>query len=897
MSRRTALLIVTTSNGDEAFAQLPPPDVDLAALSAALGDPSMGGFELTQLVDKDVQNLREAIVRLYRSAGPQDVALLYYAGHAIQDQFGEMYLTARDTQFDVLEATGVQAAFLRDQLDKSRSDQKVVLLDCPTVAAFDGARQLVGSNSGILESIEGSRRGRFLICSTDLIGAALEGRQLTGEPSRGALSQLVQQGLSTGEADLNLDGQVTAEELYEFIYERSASKAPAGRAMPRRSSSPDLGEILVAKNPVWRPVDLPPELREALHSPLAWMRQGAVPELERMLTGHNKKLSLAARQALASLTTDQAPEIAQSATAILQAKPAAIPATTAGSPPVTPPVEPVSPSGGARIPVLGWLAGGLVLLFAVGLLAGASGLFDSGQEGTPTEPFSTQAAALASPVVEGSTSSPAPEATPVPEVPLPSSLGMVPIPAGTYPIGSNLAVELAAYWIDRFEVDNASYAAYLEETDQALPRYWVDANIPTELGNHPVRTVSWDLADGYCRWSGKRLPSEAEWEVAARGPRGLLYPWGEEEGAVQLPPGGTYPVGAIPANRSYFGVYDLASNVWEWVDIPYSPLREGERILRGGANNFPNDMTYRLIGDPEASTTVSDAGFRCAADAVEVRVDPALILTDEFANILSGWFQAAQPVRDYFYGYHPTDFYHLQVSAPEDCLAVRHELSVDNFVAEVDTFQAKTNTETGNYRHGLIIREAASEFYAFTVSPRTQTWQITKNSPAGLVILAEGVDGSIRGLIRAESDKLTIIANGPELTLFVNGRLVGRVYDDDYRDGNVGFIVQTEDETYAHSHFDRVFVWRLPTNVTPLTEMPSGSEPATKISGAACAGSVSGDDLLESFFTYTVKEGDTLSLIANLFGLTIVDVKGANGRRIDDPNVIVVGQVLIIPEQ
>ena len=894
MSRRTALLIVTTSNGDEAFAQLAPPEIDLAALSASLGNPSMGGFELTQLVDKDVQTLREAIVRLYRSAGPQDVALLYYAGHAIQDQFGEMYLTARNTQIDVLEATGVQAAFLRDQLDKSRSDQKVVLLDCPTIAAFDGARPLVGSSSGILESIEGSRRGRFLICSTDLIGAALEGRQLTGEPSRGGLSQLVHQGLTTGDADLNLDGQVTVEELYEYIYDRSASREAASRAMPHRSSSPDLGEVLIAKNPVWHPVELPPELREALHSPLAWMRQGAVPELERMLTGQNKKLSLAAREALATLTTDQAPEIARSATAVLQAK---VPSAAATAPESTPstPTPGTTRSGVARIPTLGWLAGGLGLLFALGLVAGA--VFGPKQEALPTEAVPSPVSVQASPVVETASSTPQPEPTLAPEAPLPASIGMVPIPAGTYPIGSNLAVALGAYWIDQFEVSNTDYSAYLDATNQPLPRYWVEANIPAEMGEHPVRTVSWDLADAYCRWSGKRLPSEAEWEVAARGPRGLLYPWGDQEGEVQLPAGGTYPVGAIPANRSYFGVYDLASNVWEWVDIPYSPLREGERILRGGANNFPNDMTYRLIGDPEASTTVSDAGFRCAADAVEIRVDLALILTDEFANILSGWFQAAQPVRDYFYGYHPTDFYHLQVSAPEDCLAVRHELSVENFVAEVDTFQAKTNTETGNYRHGLIIREAASEFYAFTVSPRTQTWQITKNSPAGLVILAEGVDGSIRGLTRAESDKLTVIANGPELTLFVNGRLVGRVYDDDYRDGNVGFIVQTEDETYAHSHFDRVFVWRLPTNATPLTEMPSGSEPATKISGTACAGSVSGDDLLESFFIYTVKEGDTLSLIANLFGLTVVDVKGANGRRIDDPNVIVVGQVLIIPEQ
>ena len=897
MSRRTALLIVTTTNGEGAFARLAAPEVDLATLSAALGDPAVGGFEVTQLVDKDVQSLREAIVRLYRSAGPQDVALLYYAGHALQDQFGEMYLTARDTQIDVLEATALQAAFLRDQLDKSRSDQKVVLLDCPTIASFDGARQLLGSSSGILESIEGSRRGRFLICSSDQISAALEGDHLTGEPTRNPLSQLIHQGLTTGDADLNLDGQVTAEELYEYIYERSAAKEPASRAMPRRSSSPDLGEILVAKNPVWRPVDLPPELRDALRSPLTWMRKGAVPELERLLTGQDKKLSLAARQALATLSGDQAPEIAKSATSVLQSKIPSGPATAPPPPPSTPAPEAPPRTGRSRIPTLGWLAGGLVVLFALGLAAGASGLFGPREAASPTEALPSPVSVEASPVVELASSTPQPEPTLVPEAPIPPSVGMVPIPAGTYPIGSNLAVELAAYWIDQFEVSNSDFAAFLEQTGRALPRYWVEANIPAEMGDHPVRTVSWDLADAYCRWGGKRLPREAEWEVAARGPRGLLYPWGEQEGAVELPPGGTYPVGAIPTNRSIFGVYDLAGNVWEWVDVPYSPLREGERILRGGANNFPNDMTYRLIGDPEASTTVSDAGFRCAADAVEVGVDPALVLTDEFANILSGWFQAAQPVRDYFYGYHPTDFYHLQVSAAEDCLAVRHELTLGDFVAEADIFQAKTDTETGNYRHGLIIREVASEFYAFTVSPRTQVWQITKNSPNGLTILAEGEDDSIRGLTRDESDKLTVISNGPELALFINGRLVGRVYDADYRDGNVGFIVQTEDETYAHSHFDRVFVWRLPPNAVPVTEIPSGAAAANKISGAACAGSVSGDDVLESFFTYTVKDGDTLSLIANLFGLTVSEVKGANGRRIQDPNVIVVGQVLIIPEQ
>ncbi len=895
MPRRTALLILTSETSDEALRKLPKPDVDLTALSAALSEASVGDFEVTRLVDEDVQSLREAIVRLYRSVGPQDVALLFYAGQALQDQFGAMYLTARDTQVDVLEASGLEATFLRDQLDKSRCNQKFVVLDCPTTATFDGGRQLLGSTSGILESIEGNRRGRFLICATDLIGAALEAHQLFGEPSKSALGPLLGQGLRSGEADLNSDGQVTAEELHEYLYKQSFSREPT-KPLPRRSSSPELDQIVLARNPVWQPVELPAEVRDALLSPLIWMRQGAVGELERLLTSENKSLSLAARQALAELTADQTPAVARSATAILQSHPSAGPTAIGAPEPQDRAAAEVPRRERPSIPLWGWIAGGLVALFAIGLVAGTSGLFRREQSAPPPQPTASPAPPEPSAVPALATEVPSPEPTPVAAVPLPSSVGMVSIPADTYPIGSNLAVELGAYWIDQFEVSNSAYAAYLEETGQPLPRYWVDSNIPSEMGNHPVRTVTWSMADNYCRWLGKRLPSEAEWEVAARGPGALLYPWGDAEAAVDLPSGGTYPVGAIPANRSFFGVYDMAGNVWEWVDLPYSPIREEQRILRGGANNFPNDMTDRLVGDPEASATISDAGFRCGAEEVEVQVDPALILTDEFADILSGWFQAAEPARNYFYGYHPTDFYHVQVSAPNDCLVVRHQLALNDFIAEADVFQARTETETGDYRHGLVIREAAADFYAFTISPRTKVWQILKNSPAGIAILSEGVENSIRGATRQEEDRLTVVANGAELAFSINGRLVSRVYDAAYRDGNVGFIVQTRDETYAHIHFDRIFLWQLPVNAVPISEVPAGSPASPRVSAPTCAGSVSGDNLLESFSTYTVKEGDTLSLIANMFGLTISEIKGANGRRITDPNEIKVGQVLIIPE-
>jgi formylglycine-generating enzyme required for sulfatase activity len=894
MARRTALLVLHSKSIDDATGRLPSPEADLPALAAALGDEAIGGFEVSQLIDDTVQAMREAIVRLFRSVGPQDVVLFYYAGNALQDQFGEVYLTARDTRPEALEATGLQVGFLRDLLDKSRCNQKVVILDCPVTSCFQGGRELLGSQSAILEALEGTGHGRFLICATDLIEAALEDGELTGAPSHSPLAGSLGLGLRSGEADLDGDGQVTVQELYDYVSRQIHDQGPS-RPLPRQSGSPDLSEIVMGRNPGSGGAVLPSELEVAVRSPLDWMRQGALGELERLLTNQRRGQSQAARQLLSELTKDKAPDIARSATAILQAHPAD--STTVPEVPIArPATEPVvAARERRRIPAWGWVGGGLLMLFAVGLGAGA--IFNSRQSepppqssSVPATPRPTAGATVAAPTSEPQAAAAAAESS------LPSSVGMVAIPAGTYTIASNAGVDLGAYWIDQFEVTNAAFADFLTASGQEPPSYWAQAGVPGAMGDHPVRMVSWSQADAYCRWAGKRLPGEAEWEVAARGPDGLLYPWGDEDGAVTLPASDSYPVGSIPANRSVFGLYDMAGNVWEWVDQPYLNIREGQRILRGGANDFPNDMTYRLPGDPEASATISHAGFRCAAEQVSVQADPALVLTDEFANILSGWYQAAAPSQNYFYGYHPTDFYHVQVSAPEDCLVVRHDLDLADFIAEAVVFQAKTETETGDYRHGLMLRETASDFYAFTVSPRTKIWEFTKNSPAGTSVLAEGVEDSIRGLTRDEEDRLTVIANGAELTLFVNGRLVGRVYDDSYRDGNMGFFVETYDETYAHTHFDRVFVWRLPASATPVSEIPGSARSTGRVVGPPCSGSVSGDELLERFSTYTVKEGETLSLIADLYGLTIDELKGANGRRIQDPNLIVAGQVLIIPE-
>jgi formylglycine-generating enzyme required for sulfatase activity len=83
---------------------------------------------------------------------------------------------------------------------------------------------------------------------------------------------------------------------------------------------------------------------------------------------------------------------------------------------------------------------------------------------------------------------------------------------------------------------------------------------------------------------------------------------------VTLPDGKTYAVGQIPANRSAFGAFDMAGNVWEWVDAAYAPVPEGHQVLRGGSYGLLKDMAYRLHGEPNVRTMFAMAGIRCAAD-------------------------------------------------------------------------------------------------------------------------------------------------------------------------------------------------------------------------------------------------------------------------------------------
>jgi len=209
---------------------------------------------------------------------------------------------------------------------------------------------------------------------------------------------------------------------------------------------------------------------------------------------------------------------------------------------------------------------------------------------------------------------------------LPSPENMVRIEAGVYTIGHPQAddfhvaqqqTQLSQYWIDQYEVTNGRYQKFMDDSGHQAPTVWPGHE------DHPVRGVTWDDASAYCTWAKKRLPTEAEWEAAARGPGSdpRLYPWGNDpqaDGQVfELPLDGTHAVGSFAFNQSPFGVYDLAGNVWEWVGEPYVSIPEGMRVLRGGRFGLIWDAAYRQIAEPDHERFVPLAGFRCAADRVE----------------------------------------------------------------------------------------------------------------------------------------------------------------------------------------------------------------------------------------------------------------------------------------
>ena len=209
-------------------------------------------------------------------------------------------------------------------------------------------------------------------------------------------------------------------------------------------------------------------------------------------------------------------------------------------------------------------------------------------------------------------------------------------------------VNIEGFIIDRYPVTNKDYKKFIDQTGHPVPYYevtWCDTHdynwapgtrsFPQDKAHHPVVLITWNDALAYANWAGKRLPTEAEWERAARGLDGYVWTWGNKADAGRSNTreagiGGTMPVDHhSPQGDSLFGVADMIGNVWEWTSslfrpYPYDvcdgredPTALGWRVLRGGSwvNDLYTARCYaRLDGD---FVFYNNIGFRCAASLPE----------------------------------------------------------------------------------------------------------------------------------------------------------------------------------------------------------------------------------------------------------------------------------------
>jgi formylglycine-generating enzyme required for sulfatase activity len=226
---------------------------------------------------------------------------------------------------------------------------------------------------------------------------------------------------------------------------------------------------------------------------------------------------------------------------------------------------------------------------------------------------------------------------------------MVLVPKGEFTMGSKEHkdehphnVVLDAYYIDKYEVSNKDYKAFMKATSHAAPAYWDDPRLSKP--EQPVVGVNWYDGSAFCEWKGKRLPTEAEWERAAKGPDGHgHYPWGhtldETKANYGQKVGMTTAVDSYPSGVSGYGAYNMSGNVFEWVSDWYDPtyfnaspalnpqgpatgLNFGNqgpvKVLKGGSWLAPASSlhsSHRFWNKPENNSYGVGLGFRCAQPA------------------------------------------------------------------------------------------------------------------------------------------------------------------------------------------------------------------------------------------------------------------------------------------
>lgn len=566
MVKKCALLIGVSDYSDPKFARLNAPAADVAALAAVLENPEIAGFDsVVPLVEPSLEQATTGLVNLFADKERDDLVLFYFSGHGIRPTNDELFLTLGKTRFDWPLGSSIAAASLKQYMDSCASQRQILILDCCYAGAFMGPHRGPVSVPVLTEStFEVRGYGREILTATNESGLAFEGEEVRNDDGTirqlGKFTHFLVEGLRTG-AGLSGKDEITVADLFEYARRELTAKDPSMRPQHWRERGEE--PLVIARNPRALARRLPAGLMAALDDRDDDIRRrNAVIWLGDVIGRGDPRLREAALAELERRERDERrSEVRLCMRRVLWRSGAAV----AGQPAGRRFRDPDRPAGHVFRDVDAPWCPEMVVVPAGSFMMG-SPEGETGRE--PSE-------------------------------------------------GPQHRVTIARpFAIGRYTVTFDEWDAF---TDATGYRQW---DRPGDWGwgrgRRPVVNVSWNDAQAYIRWLAKmtgkpyQLPSEAQWEYAARGGKTTPFWTGETISTAQANYNGgqTYYKGrkgkyrqqTVPVNDSKFsanpfGLYHVHGNVWEWVEDDFfetyddAPLDGSAwlrsnwlyRVLRGGA--------------------------------------------------------------------------------------------------------------------------------------------------------------------------------------------------------------------------------------------------------------------------------------------------------------------------
>jgi uncharacterized caspase-like protein len=243
-----ALIVGNADYQDPKLARLVAPTEDVRSLADVLRNPQIGAFDdVATLLNQTGANIRKAVSLFFLRKDRDDLLLFYFSGHGVRDDRGDLYLAVKDTEADVLSGTAIEAGFITNQMDTTHSRRQVLILDCCHSAAFArGSKAAIGESVGTGATFDGTGYGRIVLTASDATQFAWDALQdATPAVTPSVFTRLLVEGLRTGDADTDNDGQITLDEWYHYTYSQVISST--SRQTPKKFTYDLQGDVLIAK--------------------------------------------------------------------------------------------------------------------------------------------------------------------------------------------------------------------------------------------------------------------------------------------------------------------------------------------------------------------------------------------------------------------------------------------------------------------------------------------------------------------------------------------------------------------------------------------------------------------------------------------------------------------------